>query len=278
MQLPILDLASWQPTRDTLQLYAKALGKIRRALTPPQKHWWHISLRLTATGLTTTPLLVEDQVVELQLDCLAHTVRVLTSRAAHFEQPLGRGESIAQGVDSLLQGLAQLGVVPTIDHTLFSAPTPLAYDPVLAEAYFQALVRIDGLFKQFQHSLRQETGPVQLWPHHFDLAMLWLSGRLVPGQDPDNAEYADEQMNFGFATGDLDLPEAYFYITAYPAPRGWGEEPLPAPARWHRLGWTGALLTYADWRQMPDPAAGLLNFWQTTQQMGARLMRQSPSL
>ena len=31
----------------------------------------------------------------------------------------------------------------------------------------------------------------------------WFSGRLVPGQDPANAEYADEQMNFGFSTGAL---------------------------------------------------------------------------
>lgn len=275
MQLPVLDLAAWQPTRDTLQLYAKALGKIRRALTAPQKHWWHISLRLTATGLTTTPILVDDQVIELQLDCLGHAVRLLTGGQTHLTQPIGRGESIAEGVDSLLHTLAQQGVMVDIDRSLFSAAAPLAYDPHSAEAYFQALVRIDGLLKQFQHGLRQETSPVQLWPHHFDLAMLWLSGRLVAGQDSDNAEYADEQMNFGFATGDLDLPEAYFYVTAYPAPKGWGDAPLPAPARWHRLGWTGALLTYADWRQMPDPAAGLLHFWDTTQQMGATLMRQA---
>jgi hypothetical protein len=57
---PPLSLADWRPSRDTLQNYAKVLGKIRRALTPPQKHWWHISLRVVPTGLTTTAIPIPD--------------------------------------------------------------------------------------------------------------------------------------------------------------------------------------------------------------------------
>jgi hypothetical protein len=41
-----LQLDEWQETRDALQSYARVVGKIRQALTPPQKHWWHVSLRL----------------------------------------------------------------------------------------------------------------------------------------------------------------------------------------------------------------------------------------
>jgi len=43
--------------------------------------------------------------------------------------------------------------------------------------------------------------PVVLWLHHSDLADLWFSDHLLPGQDPANVEYADEQMNLGFSTG-----------------------------------------------------------------------------
>ena len=57
---PAMPLAEWQPTRDTLQLYSKVLGKIRRALTPPQRHWWHISLRAAPNGLTTTAIPMPD--------------------------------------------------------------------------------------------------------------------------------------------------------------------------------------------------------------------------
>lgn len=39
----------------------------------------------------------------------------------------------------------------------------------------------------------------------------WFSDRLVPGQDPANAEYADEQMNFGISTVALK-PERPFLL------------------------------------------------------------------
>ncbi|HXW00300.1 MAG TPA: DUF5996 family protein, partial [Anaerolineae bacterium] len=57
---PAMPLANWQPTRDTLQLYSKVLGRIRRTLSPPQKHWWHISLRAAPNGLTTSAIPIPD--------------------------------------------------------------------------------------------------------------------------------------------------------------------------------------------------------------------------
>jgi hypothetical protein len=45
------------------------------------------------------------------------------------------------------------------------------------ERYWQALAQIDILLKQFRGELREETSPVQLWPHHFDLSLVWFSGR-----------------------------------------------------------------------------------------------------
>ena len=106
-----------------------------------------------------------------------------------------------------LTALASFGIEPSIDQSLFTSTRSGAYDTASVSRFWQALTQIDTIFKQFRGELRQETGPVQLWPHHFDLAMLWFSGRLVPGQDPDNEEYADEQMNFGFVPGDDGLPD-----------------------------------------------------------------------
>ena len=44
----------------------------------------------------------------------------------------------------------------------------------------------------------------------FDMTMTWLPGAKVPGQDVDNAEYADAQMGFGFTLGDETIAEPYF--------------------------------------------------------------------
>jgi|SRR5581483_1228782 len=109
--------------------------------------------------------------------------------------------------------------------------------------------------------------------HHFDLALLWFSGRKVPGQDPNDAENADEQMNFGFSVGDEGIPEPYFYITAYPLPKNFVGAPLPHGAYWHTDGWNGAVLLYKALVATDAPDARLLDFWRAAQKYGAELMR-----
>jgi hypothetical protein len=106
-----------------------------------------------------------------------------------------------------------------------------------------------------------------------DLSMNWFSGRRVPGVDPDDAENADEQLNFGFVTGDQSVSDAYFYITAYPAPDGWPDLSLPAGAYWHTEGWTGAVLPYAAVAASDRPAERLLGFQQKLLDHARRLMQ-----
>ncbi len=270
---PPLPLADWRPTLATLQSYARLIGAVRRTFTPRQKHWSHVSLRVNATGLTTTAIPVGSKTFEMQLDLTAHrhVLVISSSRGERWEAPL-TGQSAAQFKDEALAALGLMDIEPGIEHDLFKDTTPGSYDRVVVERYWLALSQIDALFKQFRGELRQETSPVQFWPHHIDLAMLWFSGRLVPGQDPANEEYADEQMNFGFTPGDDTIPEAYFYATAYPAPPGLTAAKLPGQAYWHTDGFTGAILPYSALVMADDPADTLLTYLRTVQQAGAALM------
>ena len=95
----------------------------------------------------------------------------------------------------------------------------------------------------------------------------------MPGQDPDNEEYADEQMNFGFTPGDESIPEPYFYITAYPMPDGLTDAALPADAIWYTEGFSGAVMKYEALVNAADPGSKLLDFMRTVQQAGASLMK-----
>jgi hypothetical protein len=269
---PPLSLAEWEPTLKTLQTYAQVIGKVRRAMTPRHKHWFHISLRVSATGLTTTAIPAGAKTYELTLDLSAHRLAINTSRGEQRRLPL-RGQSAAAFCEDTLAALANLDIQPDIDKSLFSDTTPGVYDREAVERYWLAISQLDAIFKQFKGELRGETGPVQLWPHHIDLALLWFSGRLVPGQDPANEENADEQMNFGFSPGDGGIPNPYFYITAYPRPAGLTETPLPEDAYWQTTGFTGAVMMYEALVGASDPAGKLLNFLRTVQQAGAELMR-----
>jgi hypothetical protein len=268
---PPLPLAAWETTRDTLTVYGQIMGKIRRALMPKQKHWWHVSLRVTAVGLTTTPMPAENKTVEIFLNFITHKLVIMTSIGERQEIPL-QGQSAAAFCTELLDALAELDVRPIIDRTLFANDDTGVYDETAVANYWQALSQIDLVLKTFKHSFRGESSPVQLWPHHFDLAVVWFSGRLVPDQDPENEEYADEQMNFGFSTGDNSIAEPYFYATAYPTPNKFTSQPLLAEAHWHTEGFTSAILPYQALINMDNANQILLNFLHTAHKAGAQFM------
>jgi len=268
---PPLPLATWQATRDTIAGYAQVIGKVRRALTPPQKHWWHVSLRAAAAGLTTTPVPAGDQTFELLLDFTQHRLLLTTSHGQRRDFAL-TGQSIYAFKNQVVVLLAELEIYPEIDHELFSDESSGSYDKSAVATFWQVFSQVDAALKEFRHGLRGESSPVQIWPHHFDIGVNWFSGRLIPDQDPNDPEWSDEQMNFGFSTGDGGIPDPYFYITAYPVPADLTGTELPAGAYWQTEGWTGAVLPYAVLSSSADGKDFLLNFLQTLQQAGARLM------
>ncbi len=268
---PPIPLPDWQATRDTITVYAQLLGKIRRAMTPKQKHWWHISLRVISIGVATTPIPAGNKTVQLILDFTIHRLIILTSHGERHDIPL-QGQSAAAFCTEVLDALAELNIKPEIDRTLFADDTAGVYDETAVSTFWQALSQIDIALKTFKHSFREESSPVQLWPHHFDLAVVWFSGRLVPGQDPANEEYADEQMNFGFSTGDNSIAEPYFYVTAYPTPDAFTSQPLPDDAYWHTAGFTAAILPYQSLVSALDPHAKLLDFLHTAHKAGSQFM------
>lgn len=269
---PPLPLEEWRDTRDTIHRYSQVLGAVRQTLTPPQKHWWHISLRAAAAGLTTTPIPADEMSFDMLLDFTGHQLTISTSEGDWWDMSL-QNLSLADFVEEALNALRTLGVAVAIDREPFDGDSRRAYDTIAVEDCWQALSQIDLLLKQFRGELREECSPVQLWPHHFDLSLVWFSGRLVPGVDPADAENADEQMAFGFSTGDEGIPDPYFYTTAYPWPEGLADAPLPAGATWHTEGWKGAVLMYERLLEDEEPKEALLNFWRTVQAAGASLMR-----
>jgi hypothetical protein len=125
----------------------------------------------------------------------------------------------------------------------------------------QVISAVNAAMARFRSSIREETSPIQLWPHHFDLSMLWLPGGKIEGQDLQNEEYSDKQMNFGFAFGDDGIPEPYFYVTAYPLPTDLPNLQLPAGTEWKTEGFSGAVLLYKTLIESSDPQKYLLDLW-----------------
>ena len=269
-EYPLLTLSSWQESRDTVHAYARVLGKLRQSLTPFQQHWWHVSLRVTASGLTTTPIPAPNAVFELGLDWLRHQA-IFTTSTGEQETFLLSGQSPRRLLDWLITQAEGFGAKPEIDREGFSDAGG-NYDEQAINRYHQAMVQIDQVMKSFSGSLDQHTGPVQLFPHHLDLAVTWFSERSVPGQDASDPETSREQMTFGFSTGDASIPDPYIYATAYPLPEALSSIPMPPGAYWNTVGFQGAVFPYAELTRAKNGRARLYTFLTGLQSAGAELM------
>jgi hypothetical protein len=275
-QLSSLKLSEWKGTRDTLQKYAQMVGTLRESLSTPHPHWWHISLRVSKNGLTTTTLPRDKEkpgeTFEVVLDLVNHHL-LIESNFRESKTIKLTGQSLSALCEETCSLVSDIGINIPIKKERFDDGKAGEYDETAVEEYWKSLKEVHRILNTFRSTLRQERSPIQLWPHHFDLAMSWFSGRLIPGKDPNDAEASKEQMMFGFSTGDDSIPDPYIYITAYPVPDGFPNFEMPGSARWFDEGFRGGVLMYEDYINSMNPEFILLNYLRTFQKAGAALMK-----
>ena len=273
-RFPVLDPVAFRATRDALHAYARILGKWTESLRPPRKHWLHASLRPSLTGMTTR-VIHGDTDVEIELNLRDSRFIARTSAGVLRELPL-QGQPAAEVAAELrsIPGWAAVAEKSSdSDESDRSSDAAFdGYSAAQARRLWQALSSVAGSMRRFRAGIREETSAVQLWPHHFDLAMLWFPGGKVAGQDPADPEHADRQMNFGFLFGDDGIEEPYFYVTAYPLPDELPHVELPAGTRWVSDGFSGAVLLYRTLVATRDPAACLQDLWTTLLRAGQRYL------
>lgn len=265
LRFPDLSAESFAATRRALHAYALVLREWMSACRPKRKHWWHVSLRPSLNGLTTDVIHAGID-FELQLNFRESALLVQTTNGEQFTEAL-HGQSAAELAEKIRGFLNAAGLEDrsVSDGGQHSTKEFAGYSAEQAGLLADAFNSVAAAMESFRAGIREETSPIQFWPHHFDLALLWLPGGKVAGQDPQNEEYADKQMNFGFTLGDEGISEPYFYVTAYPLPETLPEVlpnlSLPEETTWQTEGFTGAVLLYSSLVQNADPQACLLDLW-----------------
>ena len=92
MPFPTLD--GFGPTRRTLQLYSRALSGLARVHGVAHPNWWHISLRVTPSGLQGDNIpLPGGGILAGRLDLLARQLVLWTSGGGEWALPLDGGLS-----------------------------------------------------------------------------------------------------------------------------------------------------------------------------------------
>ncbi len=71
---PELPFTPWAATAATLHLWTQVVGKIRLSRTPWLNHSWHVTLYVSARGLTTGPIRDGARSFQIDFDLIDHVL------------------------------------------------------------------------------------------------------------------------------------------------------------------------------------------------------------
>jgi hypothetical protein len=260
-------------------------GKVKLALAPPLNHWWQVTLRVCARGLTTSAIPYRNGAVEIVFDLVDHVLAVETSDGEVAMLPL-EPRSVASFYADFMGLLRSLDIDVRVWRMPVEIPDAIpfdkdrihaAYDPVWAHRFWRVLLQADSALREFASRFQGKQSPVQFFWGSFDLACSRFSGRRAPprlGADPVTREaYSHEVMSFGFWPGGGPFQDAAFYSYIAPEPDGFAQARLvPEAARYlpeaHEL-----VLPYEKVRLAEDPREMILDFFQGSYDAGAILAR-----
>lgn len=252
-------LTGFEPTRETLKLYARAVAAIPRAYAPPHPRWWHASLKVVADGLVTDHIaLPAGGDIHLKLDLVQHEIVLCQNDAPVRAWDMAAGETSTRLGESIIAAVEGLGLAGgDYGRDKFASDDARVYEPATVAPFLTALTNADRIFKAHRATLGGEPGPVQFWPHGFDLAFEWFGSRIVSYEEHGQVQEYPAQLNLGF----YPAAPAYFYSTPWPfdADALLGETIVPG-ASWHTEGWQGSELPYVELADTADAESRLLAY------------------
>jgi hypothetical protein len=286
---PELPYAAWKDTCTTLHLWTQIVGKIRLAQTPWINHSWHVTLYLTARGLTTSPIPYRGSAFQIDFDFVEHVLWIRTSEG-HYRQVTLAPKPVAEFYAELFAALADLGIRPAI----FTMPSEMAdalpfdqdfmhaaYDRDYARRFWRILLSTHNVFTCFRSAFIGKASPVHFFWGSFDLAVTRFSGRRAPrhpGGVPHlpNAvareAYSHEVSSAGFwPGGGGPVDYAAFYSYAYPAPDGFAGAPVRPEAAFFAKDLGEFILPYDAVRMAANPERALMGFLESTYEAAATL-------
>lgn len=278
---PALPFPEWKETCTTLHMWTQIVGKIRLALTPWTNHSWHVTLYLTARGLTTSPIPHGARTFEIEFDFIDHKLSILTADGARREIQL-MPRSVAEFYHELMSILRELDLPVAINTTPNELPDPIpferdemhhAYDRDYANRFWRVLLQADRVFKEFRSRFCGKCSPVHFFWGSFDLAVTRFSGRAAPPHPggiphlPDSITreaYSQEVSSLGFWPGNAAAPTPLFYSYAYPEPSGFAKAKVQPESASYNATMHEFILPYDAVRTADSPDAVLLDFAQST--------------
>ena len=278
---PSLEYANWRDTCATLHMWTQIVGKIRMTLTPWINHSWHVTLYLTARGLTTSPIPYGSNAFEIRFDFISHELRILANDGGLQVLEL-KPQSVAKFYGAVMGALRQLGITVEINTTPNEVVDAIpferdekhrSYDPEYANRFWRVLLQSERVFKEFRSHFCGKCSPVHFFWGSFDLAVTRFSGGPAPPHPggiphlPDavtREAYSQEVSSLGFWPGNDQMPMPIFYSYAYPEPKGFAEAKVRPAAASYNPQLREFVLPYEEVRRASVADEAILQFAEST--------------
>lgn len=285
---PSLPLEAWEDTYATLHMWTQIVGKIRLVQAPWVNHSWHVTLYVTARGLTTSPIPHGERTFQIDFDFIDHRLLIKTNDGAIKTMAL-QPRTVADFYQDLMSNLWQLGLevkIHTMPNEIISAipfdkdHIHASYDAEYANRFWRALVQADRVLKEFRSRFVGKCSPVHFFWGSFDLAVTRFSGRKGPEHPggipncPDwvtREAYSHQVSSCGFWPGGGTIPYPVFYAYAYPEPNGFDAVPIHPGNAYYDSTMREFLLPYDVVRNAESPDTVLLEFLQSSYEAAANL-------
>jgi hypothetical protein len=280
-QWPELVFENWKDTIATLHLWTQIVGKIRLKQMPWLNHSWHVTLYVSADGLTTGGIPYPDGAFQINFDFIHDLLHITTSAGGSEEVKL-YPRSVADFYRELFEKLRRVD----IETSIISEPnevdpaipfekdeTHRSYDGTRVRDFYKALVNIHNVFTKFRARFTGKCSPVHFFWGSFDLAVTRFSGRAAPLYSGEvkniplrvmQDAYSHEVSSSGFWPGNEQFPHPAFYSYCYPSLAEFGKQPVK-PKEASFSGDMGEfILLYEVVQRSDNPEDTLMQFLQST--------------
>jgi hypothetical protein len=270
-------------------MWTQIVGKVRLTQTPWVNHSWHVTLYVTARGLTTSPIPHGLSTFEIVFDFIDHQLRIEKSDGTRRTIEL-KPRSVAEFYRMVMEALGDLDLSVNINTMPNEIENPIpfdqdeehrSYDREYANRFWRVLVQADRVFKEFRSHFCGKCSPVHFFWGSFDLAVTRFSGRPAPPHPggvphlPDEITreaYSQEVSSLGFWPGNAGAPIPIFYSYAYPEPPGFAEAKIqPDAAASYQPKLREFILPYDAVRTAEKPDEVLLDFAQSSYDAASKL-------
>jgi len=222
-------------TRRQFHSVAEVIGKFREMLVKPIAKNDNLWLRVADEGFCTPPM---PEFRELEIGCNIQKLVVEVANNENKYDSIGFiGKTQRSLCEELNEVMIKFGVEKIIDSDNFDSAKPYNVSENDANEFLVQFTNYNALLSAFHKRISNGVkSQICLWPHHFDNAFKWFSGKKIDDQD--------EQMGIGVSNGDETYELPYIYMTFWPPLRKTNTLDIAEGAILHDTDWTGLVLPY----------------------------------